>query len=73
MQAEEGLCSGRVLYHSHIRKSAEADAQQQEEIVERERLKGERRREQVTNQDEASGTDPTERCTSHTAAFCSSC
>ena len=57
MQAEEGLCAGRVLYHSHIHKSAEEDAQQQEEIVERERLKGERRREQVTHQNEASGND----------------
>lgn len=47
LQAEEGLCSGRVLYHSHVQKSAQADANQQEEIVERERLKAERRREQV--------------------------
>lgn len=72
MQAEEGLCAGRVLFHSHIHKSAEEDAQQQEEIVERERLKGERRREQVTHQHEASGNDSAERCTSYTAAFCNS-
>ncbi len=44
-----------MLYHSHIHKSAEEDAQQQEEIIERERLKAERRREQVTHQYEASG------------------
>jgi len=47
LQAEEGLCAGRVLYHSHMHKSAEEDAQQEEEIVEKERLKSERRREQV--------------------------
>ena len=47
LQAEEGLCAGRVLYHSHVHKSAEEDAQQQEEIIERTRLKSERRREQV--------------------------
>ena len=47
LQAEEGLCAGRVLYHSHVHKSAEEDAQQQEEIVEREHLKAEHRREQV--------------------------
>ena len=47
VQAEEGLCAGRVLYHSHVHKSAEEDAAQQEEIVERTRLKAERRREQV--------------------------
>ena len=41
------MCEGRVLFHSHVHKSAEESAAQQEEVDERDRLKAERRRQQV--------------------------
>jgi hypothetical protein len=47
VKVEEGLCSGRVLYHSIIHKSPEEANVQQQEIDERERLRAERRRQQV--------------------------
>lgn len=47
VKVEEGLCDGRVLFHSLINRTAAATAAQQAEIDERQRLKAERRREQV--------------------------
>ena len=47
VKVEEGMCSGRVLYHSFIRRSAAESEAQQKEIDERERLRSERRRQQV--------------------------
>ena len=47
VKVEEGLCDGRVLFHSLINRTAAAAAAQQAEIDERQRLKAERRREQV--------------------------
>ena len=41
------MCEGRVLFHSHVHKSAEESVAQQEEVDERDRLKAERRRQQV--------------------------
>ena len=41
------MCEGRVLFHSHVHKSAEESAAQQEEVDERDRLKAERRRQQA--------------------------
>ena len=41
------MCEGRVLFHSHVHRSAEETAAQQEEVDERDRLKAERRRQQV--------------------------
>ncbi len=47
VKVEEGMCSGRVLYHSFIQRSAAEAAAQQKDIDERERLRAERRRQQV--------------------------
>lgn len=47
VKAEEGLCSGRVLHHAYVHRSAEDAAAQQHDIDERERLRAERRRQQV--------------------------
>ncbi|CAK0738206.1 hypothetical protein CVIRNUC_001009 [Coccomyxa viridis] len=49
VKAEEGMCEGRVLFHSHVHKSAEESVAQQEEVDERDRLKAERRRQQAEN------------------------
>lgn len=47
VKVEEGLCAGRVLFHAHRSKTQEEAQAQEGEIVERERLKSERRRQQV--------------------------
>ena len=47
MKAEEGLCSGQVLYHQHISKPAGEVARKTRDIKDREELRIQRRREQV--------------------------
>lgn len=47
VKVEEGMCAGRVLYHSFVTKSAAEAQAQQKDIDERERLRAERRRQQV--------------------------
>ena len=47
VKVEEGLCAGRVLFHSLIARSAAETAAQQAGVEERQRLKAERRREQA--------------------------
>lgn len=54
IKAEEGLCSGRVLFHAHVEKDPEAAEQQQAAVEEtaatqeeRERLRAVRRHQQV--------------------------
>lgn len=54
IKAEEGLCSGRVLFHAHVQKDPEAAQQQQAAVDEsaatqeqRERLRAARRNQQV--------------------------
>ncbi|KAK9840668.1 hypothetical protein WJX81_008651 [Elliptochloris bilobata] len=49
VKVEEGLCAGRVLFHSLIVRSAAETAAQQAEIEERQRLKAERRQQQAEN------------------------
>ncbi|KAK9794607.1 hypothetical protein WJX73_006493 [Symbiochloris irregularis] len=56
VKAEEGLCSGRVLFHAHVQKDAEAAEQQQAAVEEteatqeeRERMRAARRRQQEEN------------------------
>ena len=47
MKVEEGLCDGKVLFHSYVKKSAgEASQQQSEKEIEQE-LKDKRRKQQV--------------------------
>lgn len=47
VKVEEGLCDGKVLFHSYVKKSAgEASQQQSEKEIERE-LKEKRRKQQV--------------------------
>ena len=48
VKVEEGLCAGRVLFHSLIARSATETAAQQAQVEERQRLKAERRRQQAT-------------------------
>ena len=54
VKVEEGLCSGRVLFHAHVQKDAEAAEQQQTAVedatvaeTERDRLRETRRHQQV--------------------------
>lgn len=47
VKVEEGLCAGRVLFHSLIARSAAETAAQQADVEERQRLKAERRRQQA--------------------------
>lgn len=47
VKVEEGLCAGRVLFHSLIARSAAETASQQARVEERQRLKSERRRQQA--------------------------
>ncbi|EIE18463.1 Brix-domain-containing protein, partial [Coccomyxa subellipsoidea C-169] len=49
VKVEEGMCTGRVLYHSYVHRSAAEAAVQQQEIDEREKLRADRRRQQVTH------------------------
>lgn len=47
VKVEEGLCDGKVLFHSYVKKSAgEASQQQSEKEIEQE-LKDKRRKQQV--------------------------
>ncbi len=47
VKVEEGLCAGRVLFHAHRSKTREEADAQEGEVVEKERLRSERRRQQV--------------------------
>lgn len=47
VKAEEGLCSGKVLYHQHINKTEEEVQAQTEDIKSREELREKRRKQQV--------------------------
>ena len=47
VKAEEGLCSGQVLYHQHISKPAAEVAQKTRDIKDREELRQQRRKQQV--------------------------
>ena len=47
VKAEEGLCSGQVLFHAHVQKPPEAAAAQQMAVQDREQLRTKRRQQQV--------------------------
>ena len=47
VKAEEGLCNGQVLYHSHINKPAAEVAEKTRDIKDREELRVQRRKQQV--------------------------
>lgn len=47
IKVEEGLCEGAVLYHAHVKKSAAEMAAQEEGVEAKQRLKDERRKQQV--------------------------
>lgn len=47
VKIEEGLCSGKVLHHAFVEKSAEDVSRQQTEVEQQQKLKEERRRQQV--------------------------
>jgi len=47
VKAEEGMCTGEVLYHQHINKSKAEVAEKSKEIQDREELREKRRRQQV--------------------------
>ena len=47
VKIEEGLCNGKVLYHAHVEKTPEEAAALQNKTEERERLRRQRRAEQV--------------------------
>ncbi len=47
MKIEEGLCSGRVLHHAYVEKSAAEVNEQQTEVEEQRKLKEQRRKQQV--------------------------
>ncbi|KAK9835617.1 hypothetical protein WJX74_004263 [Apatococcus lobatus] len=49
VKIEEGLCSGKVLHHAFVEKSAEAVNKQQTEVEQQRKLKEERRRHQEEN------------------------
>ena len=47
VKAEEGLCSGQVLFHAHVQKPPEAAAAQHAAVQDREQLRTKRRQQQV--------------------------
>ena len=47
VKAEEGLCSGQVLFHAHVQKPPEAAAAQHAAVQDREELRAKRRAQQV--------------------------
>ena len=47
VKAEEGLCTGRVLFHAHVQKPPEAAAAQEATIQDRDQLRTKRRQQQV--------------------------
>jgi hypothetical protein len=47
VKAEEGMCTGEVLYHQHINKSKAEVAEKSKEIQDREELREKRRRQQA--------------------------
>ena len=47
MKVEEGLCDGKVLYHSIVKKSAGEASEQQDEKEKARQLKEKRRKQQV--------------------------
>ncbi|KAK9864546.1 hypothetical protein WJX84_005879 [Apatococcus fuscideae] len=49
VKIEEGLCSGRVLHHAYVEKSAEEVQEQQGEVEQQQKLKEERRKQQEEN------------------------
>ena len=47
MKAEEGLCTGQVLYHQHISKPAAEVVKKTRDIKDQEELREKRRKQQV--------------------------
>ena len=47
MKVEEGLCDGKVLYHSLVKKTAGEASEQQDEKEQARQLKEKRRKQQV--------------------------
>ena len=47
VKGEEGLCTGRVLFHAHVSKPPQEAAAQQTAVEDREQLRAKRRLQQV--------------------------